>query len=72
MKNSTNHGFDPHDNAHIATAQDSLLIVGYALSNHAHDQAEVAPTCDAIPPAVGTPPAAALDNGSFSEANIER
>lgn len=72
MKNSTNQGFDQHDNAHIATAQDSLLIVGYALSNHANDQAEVEPTFDAIPPAVGTPLAAALDNGYFSEANIAR
>jgi transposase len=72
MKNSTNQGFDQHDNAQIATAQDSLLIVGHALSNHANDQAEVEPTFDAIPPAVGTPPAAALDNGYFSEANIER
>ena len=72
MKNSTNQGFDPHDNAQIATAQDSLWIVGHALSNHANDPAEVEPTFDAIPPAVGTPPAAALDHGSFSEANIER
>ena len=44
MKNSTNHGFDPHDHAQIATAQDSLLIGGHARSNHAHDQAEVEPT----------------------------
>src|SRR5213593_7274 len=72
MKNSTNQGFDQHYNTQIATAQDSLLIVGHALSNHANDQAEVEPTLDAIPPAVGTPPAAALDNGYFSEANIER
>ena len=44
MKNSTNQGFDQHDNAQIATAQDSLLIVGHALSNHANAQAEVEPT----------------------------
>jgi len=44
MKNSTNRGFDQHYNAQIATAQDSLLIVGHALSNHANAQAEVEPT----------------------------
>jgi len=44
MKNSTSQGFDQHDNAQITTAQNSLLIVGHALSNHAHDQAEVEPT----------------------------
>ena len=72
MTNSTNQGFDQHDHAPSATAQDRLLIVGHALANHANDQAEVEPTLDAIPPAVGTPPAATLDNGYFSEANIER
>src|SRR3989449_6705294 len=40
--------FRSHYNAQIATAQDSLLIVGHALSNHANDQAEVEPTLDAI------------------------
>ena len=72
MKNSTNHGFAPHDHAHIATAQDSLWSVGHALANHAHAQAEVEPTCETIPPAVGTPPAAAVDNGSGSEAHSAR
>jgi transposase len=44
MKNSTNQGFDQHDNAPIAPAQDSLLLVGHALANPANDPAEVAPT----------------------------
>src|SRR5688572_27869004 len=70
MKNSTNAGFDQHYNAQVAVDQDSLLIVGHSLSHHANDQAEVAPTVDAIPPAVGTPAAAALDQGYFSAANI--
>jgi transposase len=70
MKNSTNQGFDQHYNAQVAVDQDSLLIVGTSLSNHPNDQAEAAPTLDSIPPEMGTPAAAALDAGYFSEANI--
>lgn len=70
MKNSTNDGFDQHYNAQVATAHDSLLIVAHSLSNHANDQAEVAPTLDTLPEALGTPPAGALDTGYFSAANI--
>jgi transposase len=44
MKTSTTPGCDQHDHAQSATAQDRLLIVGHALSNHAHEQAEVDPT----------------------------
>src|SRR3972149_1679150 len=57
MKNSTNDGFDQHYNAQVATDHSSLLIVAHALSNHANDQAEVEPTLDALPQALGTPPA---------------
>ncbi len=71
MKNSTNRGVDQHYNAQLATDQDTLLIVGHALSNHPNDQGELEPTLDAIPTALGTPTAAALDNGYFSAANIE-
>ncbi len=71
MKNSSDKGFDQHYNAQVAVDQASLLIVGTSLSNHANDQAEVVPTVDAIPPALGTPQAAALDTGYFSEANID-
>jgi hypothetical protein len=70
MKNSTDQGFDQHYNAQVAVDQASLLIVGTSRSNHANDQAEVAPTVEATPPALGTPEAAALDTGYFSEANI--
>jgi len=70
MKNSTNKGFDQHSNAQVAVEQDCLLIVGHSLSNHANDQAEAVPTVDTIPPALGTPEAAALDTGYFSEANV--
>jgi len=70
MKNSSNDGFDQHYNAQVAVAQESLLIVAVALSNHPTDQREAEPTLDAIAPEVGTPEAVALDNGYFSEANI--
>jgi len=70
MKNSTDQGFDQHYNAQVAVEQDSLLIVGHSLSNRANDYAEAGPTVAAIPPALGTPGAAALDNGYFSEANL--
>ncbi len=72
MKNSSDKGFDQHYNAQVAVDQASLLIVGTSLSNHANDQAEVAATVDAIPPALGSPAAAALDTGYFSEANIRQ
>jgi len=70
MKNSNNDGFDQHYKAQIATDQNSLLVVAHSLSNHANDQAEVEPTLEALPDALGTPPAGALDTGYFSAANI--
>lgn len=70
MKNSTDAGFEQDYNAQAAVDHDSLLIVGHSLSNHANDQAEVAPTLDTIPAALGTPAAAALDCGYFSAPNI--
>ena len=71
MKNSTDKGFNQHYNAQVAVDQECLLIVGTSLSNHPVDQAEVGPTVTAIPEALGTPEAAALDQGYFSAANIE-
>lgn len=71
MKNSQNAGYDQHYNVQVATDQDSLLIVAQALSNHPNDKQEAAPTLDALSPDVGKPQAAALDNGYFSEANIQ-
>lgn len=55
MKNSTNRGVDQHYNAQIATDQDTLLIVGHALSNHPNDQGELEPTLEAIPAGLDTP-----------------
>ena len=66
MKNSTDEGFDQHYNVQAAVDQGSLLIVASALSNHPNDKREAEPTLAAISAQVGTPSAAALDNGYFS------
>src|SRR5216683_3749049 len=70
MKNPTNAGFEQDYNAQIAVDQASLLIVGYALSNHPNDSQEAEPTLQAIPSALGTPEAAALDAGYFGPATL--
>ena len=71
MKNSTDQGFDQHYNAQVAVDHDSLLVVGCRVTDHANDKQEAIPTLDAIPEAVGKPASASLDNGYFSEGNIE-
>ncbi|MBI2570478.1 MAG: transposase [Candidatus Schekmanbacteria bacterium] len=70
MKNSSNQGFEQHYNAQAAVEQESLLVVATTLSNHPSDQRELEPTLDAIPAALGTPEAAAVDNGYFSRDDI--
>ncbi|MDP9145886.1 MAG: IS5/IS1182 family transposase, partial [Actinomycetota bacterium] len=70
MKNSHNDGLDHHDNAPIATDHNSVLVVAHSWSNHANDQAAVEPTVDAVPHALGTPPAGALETGDCSAANM--
>ena len=71
MKNSTNAGFDQHYNVQVAADQESMLIVAPALSNHPNDKQEALPTLQAMPVEIGTPTAVAMDNGYFSEANIQ-
>ena len=71
MKNSTNTGVDQHYNVQVANDQKSLLIVAHALSNHPNDKQEAIPTLSAISPEVGKPKAAAMDNGYFSQTNIQ-
>ena len=70
MKNSTNKGVDQHYNVQAATDQESMLIVSNALSNHPNDKCEAIPTLDALPSEIGKPAGVALDNGYFSETNI--
>lgn len=71
MKNSTNQGVDQHYNVQAANDQESLLIVAHALSNHPNDKQEAIPTLSAISPEVGKPEAVAMDNGYFSQTNIQ-
>jgi len=70
MKSSTHAGFEQDYNAQMAVDQASLLIVGWALSNHPNDSQEAEPTLAAIPSAIGTPEAAALDTGYFGPASL--
>lgn len=70
MKNGNNKAFEQSYNTQVAVDQQSLLIVANTLSNHPTDSAEALPTVDAIPAELGTPEAAALDAGYFSEANV--
>jgi len=71
MKNSTNDGFDQHYNVQVAADQESMLIVSHALSNHPNDKQEALPTLKALPAEIGRPKTVAMDNGYFSEANIQ-
>src|SRR5450755_668595 len=63
MKNPTDAAFEQDYNAQVAVDQQSLLIVGWALSTHPNDSQEAGPTLAAIPSAIGKPEAAALDAG---------
>lgn len=71
MKNSTDQGFDQHYNAQVAVDHKSLLVLGCRVTDHANDKQEAIPTLDAIASEVGKPASASLDNGYFSEGNIE-
>src|SRR5438876_11919042 len=70
MKNPTKVGFEQDYNAQVAVDQGSLLIVGWALSNHPNDSQEAEPTLAAIPSAIGMPEAAALDAGYAGPATL--
>jgi transposase len=69
MKNPTDAGFSQAYNSQMLTDQASLLIVGYAVSNHPTDVTEIGPALDSIPAEL-TVVAAAYDTGFFSAANI--
>lgn len=70
MKCSSRAGFEQAYNAQVAVDQATLLIVACSLSNHPNDKAEAEATLAGLPPALGTPEAAALDNGFWSEPNL--
>ena len=71
MKNGTNKGFDQHYNAQIAVEHESRLIVAAGLSNHPNDKKEAKPTLEAIPNELGRPNSVSMDNGYYSENNVE-
>ena len=71
MKNGNNKGFEQSYNGQAAVEHESRFIVGNTLSNHPNDKQEALPVVDAIPSILGTPDAAALDNGYMSQTNIE-
>lgn len=70
MKNPTNAGFEQDYNVQVAVDQQSLLIVGNALSNHPNDSHEAEPTLASIPAPIGVPKAAAMDTGYSGEASL--
>jgi transposase len=70
MKSSSSTGFEQAYNAQVAVDQERFLIVACSLSNHPNDKAEAEPTLAALPADLGTPEAAALDNGFWSEKNL--
>ena len=71
MKDSADAGFNQHYNVQAVVDQTSLLIVATALSNHPNDKREAEPDLAAIPAELGTPAAAALDNGYWSPATLQ-
>lgn len=70
MKNGNNKGFEQAYNVQAAVEHESRLIVGNILSNHPNDKQEGVPTVQAIPAELGTPQAAAMDNGYFGPETI--
>ena len=70
MKNSNNKGFEQAYNVQAAVEHESRLIVGNILSNHPNDKREGPATAQAIPAELGTPEAAAMDNGYFGPETI--
>jgi len=70
MKNPTDAAVEQDYNAQVAVDQHSLLIVGWALSNHPNDSQEAEPTLAAIPSVIGIPAAAALDAGYAGPATL--
>ncbi len=72
MKNSNNKGFDQLYNAQVSVEQSCLLIASNTLSDRPNDKKEAVPTLDAIAgQQIGWPNGSAMDNGYFSQANIE-
>ena len=67
-------GFAQADNAQATVDQATLLSVGAHLTQNANDQQEVGPALQELaklPEALGSVARAALDNGYYSQSNVE-
>ena len=67
-------GFEQADNAQAPVDQGTLLIVGAHLTQNPNDQQEVEPALQELakrPEALGSVERAALDNGYYSQSNVE-
>lgn len=71
MKNPTDKGFDQHYNTQVGVDHDSRLIVACGVCDQPNDKQQALPMLDAVPPAVGTPQSVSLDNGYFSQENVQ-
>ncbi len=71
MKNPTNGGFDQHYNVQVGVDHDSRLVVACGVSDQPNDKQQAIPTLDAVPAALGMPQSASLDNGYYSQQNVE-
>jgi len=71
MKNSSNSGFDQHYNVQVVVEHVSRLIVGDWLTAECNDKQAALPCIDSVPPEIGKPDTVSLDNGYFSQDNIE-
>ena len=67
-------GFEQADNAQATVDQGTLLVVGAHLTQNANDKQEVGPALQELaklPEALGSVARAALDNGYYSQSNVE-
>jgi transposase len=72
MKAGNGKHFEQAFNAQAAVDADgSLLIVGARVTNSPNDKQQLAPTVASIPASVGVPAAVAVDNGFYSQQQID-
>jgi transposase len=71
MKAGHGHHFEQSYNGQAAVEVESRLIVGQRVSPAPNDKQELAPTLQAIPPAVGALEAVLVDSGFYSEAAVQ-
>jgi transposase len=67
----TNDGFQQCYNAQAVVDQNSHLILGQTLCNHANDKKELLVTLDSISSKIARPVKFAADNGYYSDSNVK-